>query len=354
MADTLSVASGIADLVMLAKDVTKKIMAIMDEVKESQNEIRKLCKEVLSLYCILSKVRIVLEQLDDDEMDEAPSGTIIMEINQALDQILQLLQQCFAENEISNSDGTSQPNNRRKSRRLIAIKQGVRWHFKKETIEKLCADVERHKTILSLEMEKESLSAVVDVLKKQEETIRHVQELRSHIRSTEIEAAKRRMKKEQRKVVNEFSKIEPETFRKRQIAARQNGTGIWFLEGIDFRRFLSTKNSKLWPHGIPGAGKSVLSASIIDTINDRLDTSHATAFFFCDYGNEQTQALHNILGSIAKQLVLQSDEALADMVGFYKEHDEIDTFDLFRLEAKSLLELIWDHVVPLRFYHHCD
>lgn len=342
MADPLSIASGIAGLAMLAKDVTKKIMAVMEAVRESQTEIRKLCKEVLSLYGVLSKVRIVLDQLDDDEMDEAPSGAIIMEINQALDQILQLLQQCFAKNEISNSDATNQPNNRRKGRKLIAIKQGVRWHFKKETIEKLCADVERHKTMLSLEMEKESLSAVVDVLKKQEETIRHVQELRSHIRSTEIEAARRRMKKEQRKVVNEFSKIEPETFRKRHIEARQNGTGIWFLEGIDFRRFLSTKNSRLWLHGIPGAGKSVLSASIIDTINDRLDTSHATAFFFCDYGNEQTQVLNNILGSIAKQLALQSDQALVKMVDFYKYHDELDTFDLPNLGEEQLLELIWN------------
>lgn len=334
MADPLSIASGIAGLAMLTKDVAKKIKSVMDAVKESQNEIQGLYKEVVSLFAILSSVSLIVEQLDDAEKENSPRGTIILECNQTLDRIRQLLDECHTDHQGST---TSTPNGRPSLRQWAAGKQGLRWFLKKETIEKLRADVERHKATLSLAVSQDSLTAVLELLMKQDETTRQIQEINSQLRSTEIDKAKRRLEKEQAKILSQFSKVEPESFLRTHLAARQQGTGTWFLDSAEYKQFLSGENSKLWLSGIPGAGKSVLSATIIEHVNTSWTPSVATAFFFCSYGNTKTQNLSSILGSIAKQLALQNTHALQGMVDFYRDRGDLGTFEP---EEEDLLDLI--------------
>lgn len=37
------------------------------------------------------------------------------------------------------------------------------------------------------------------------------------------------------------------------------GTGEWLFEDVKIRNWMSIKGSKLWIHGIPGAGKTILA-----------------------------------------------------------------------------------------------
>lgn len=61
-------------------------------------------------------------------------------------------------------------------------------------------------------------------------------------------------------------------------------------------------SSLFWLSGIPGAGKTVLTAAIIDDLSLRRQPSQTgVRFFFCEYDNQTTLLTRNILGCLARQ-----------------------------------------------------
>ena len=97
----------------------------------------------------------------------------------------------------------------------------------------------------------------------------------------------------------------------------QPSTGTWFLECDEFRSWLKSENSKLWVYGIPGAGKTVLTALTIHMISELFDDDHTLAYYYCDYKDALTQDPVNILGSLAKQIVLNDNKAYTLLEEFH-------------------------------------
>ncbi|KAK5085748.1 hypothetical protein LTR05_005036 [Lithohypha guttulata] len=100
--------------------------------------------------------------------------------------------------------------------------------------------------------------------------------------------------------------------------ARTSGeySGRWLLESDTLDDWRSRRIRKLWIHGMPGAGKSVLASIIIDhllSISQALpkESSFKVAFLYLSY-KEQHSLVH-LLGSIIRQAV-QDDEKLPDPV----------------------------------------
>ncbi|KAJ7260977.1 hypothetical protein C8J57DRAFT_1635445 [Mycena rebaudengoi] len=48
--------------------------------------------------------------------------------------------------------------------------------------------------------------------------------------------------------------------------ARQEGTGLWLLEEAKFKDWVSRPGAIFWCYGMPGAGKTVLSSAIVNTV----------------------------------------------------------------------------------------
>ena len=65
----------------------------------------------------------------------------------------------------------------------------------------------------------------------------------------------------------------------------------------------------------------------------------ATAFHYCDYKNSITQNPRNILGSLAKQLALQSEESFSRLQDFYREKISNDPSST-DVELEDLRDLI--------------
>jgi hypothetical protein len=86
-------------------------------------------------------------------------------------------------------------------------------------------------------------------------------------------------------------------------------TGLWLTEAEPFRHWLHTRNSKLWLSGIPGAGKTVLAASVIEETINESNVNKAVAYFYCDYKDDRRQDPINILGSLATQLARQNEKS---------------------------------------------
>ncbi|KAF2108794.1 ankyrin repeat-containing domain protein [Lophiotrema nucula] len=71
---------------------------------------------------------------------------------------------------------------------------------------------------------------------------------------------------------------------------RHGESGTWFLQGESFQRFLDEENSFLCLHALPGAGKTVLASSIINYLQDHVQSkSKGLAYFYCDYKEVQKQ-----------------------------------------------------------------
>ncbi|RPA76753.1 hypothetical protein BJ508DRAFT_213418, partial [Ascobolus immersus RN42] len=87
------------------------------------------------------------------------------------------------------------------------------------------------------------------------------------------------------------------------LAARQVGTGGWFLRDERFECWLTRARTVLFCPGIPGAGKSVLA--LIKPPNSQPGAGYAVAFVYCNYkelGLNLLTLLGNIIGQILSQV----------------------------------------------------
>ncbi|KAI5839362.1 hypothetical protein DFP73DRAFT_634572 [Morchella snyderi] len=110
----------------------------------------------------------------------------------------------------------------------------------------------------------------------------------------------------------------------------ENSCG-WLLEQQCFADWQAGKSeSLLWLHGIPGAGKTKLISSVIDTLLERkaAGSNEPLAFFDCHRNEAGRSAPEGILSSIARQLSSgNSDSSIPELV--------LDKYDLERKNGFS-------------------
>ncbi|KAJ7112597.1 hypothetical protein C8R44DRAFT_882361 [Mycena epipterygia] len=153
------------------------------------------------------------------------------------------------------------------------------------------------------------------------------------------------------KKLREWLKSPPDMAEKQH--ATQNlhheGTGNWFLNGGRFHEWKKNPGS-LWIEGQSGAGKSVLSSTVIAQLFDIQATAgtSAVAYFYFDFRNEQSQLVEVMLRSIVLQLSAQSPNTYAALDQQYKlsKGQTLPTYqNLLDILEKLLLELSSTYIV---------
>ncbi|KAJ5641187.1 hypothetical protein N7490_005187 [Penicillium lividum] len=86
------------------------------------------------------------------------------------------------------------------------------------------------------------------------------------------------------------------------LKKRQDGTGVWFVESETFQEWIVGKRQHLWLHGIPGCGKTVLTASIIEHITQRLESTSVLLDYFFDFSDSDKQTIDQLMRSLVIQL----------------------------------------------------
>lgn len=108
----------------------------------------------------------------------------------------------------------------------------------------------------------------------------------------------------------------------------QPGTGQWFLKSLNFRQWLSTNtpDNTLFCPGIPGAGKTILSAVVISYLETlfKHDQSVGIAYVYCNFREQEDQNGESLLLSLTKQLTERSmdsgQEIPQEILSVYKDH----------------------------------
>jgi hypothetical protein len=106
------------------------------------------------------------------------------------------------------------------------------------------------------------------------------------------------------------------------IGRRQAGTGQWLLNSDEFQTWLNTEKQTLFCPGIPGAGKTILTA--INDLTKRFQNNPGTgvAYLYCNFRRKDEQKAQDLLISILKQLSEEQSSLLDSVKSLYDKHKE--------------------------------
>lgn len=125
--------------------------------------------------------------------------------------------------------------------------------------------------------------------------------------------------------LRQISTLDFAATQKESYSKRYAHTGQWLLESPDFQTWLNSEAGQhpvLWYPGNPGVGKTVITSIAVNHITENTGgRRNAIVYIYCDYTNTQTFSVENLLGSIVRQLVVQTSDpgTVADLKTFVKK-----------------------------------
>lgn len=86
--------------------------------------------------------------------------------------------------------------------------------------------------------------------------------------------------------------------------------------------WLQSSQMTLFCHGIPGAGKTILTSVIVDELTKRFsnDTSTGIAYIYCNFREQRKQHVDNLLASLLKQLTGSQSSLLESLEKVHNHH----------------------------------
>ncbi|VUC33634.1 unnamed protein product [Clonostachys rosea] len=121
---------------------------------------------------------------------------------------------------------------------------------------------------------------------------------------------------------------------------RQLGTGEWFLQSSDFIKWLASHKSALFCHGIPGAGKTIISSMVVDLLTSRFkQPDTGIAYIYCNYQRQNEQEIEDLLSSILKQLA-QHFSAIPDCIKEAYEKHKVGRTRLSLAEISAMISTL--------------
>ena len=151
-------------------------------------------------------------------------------------------------------------------------------------------------------------------------------------------------KEEDLNVLKWLTPIDYATQQSDHISRRQPGTGQWLLDSAEYQEWLDSPGKTLFCPGIPGAGKTILTAIVIDDIYSRFrcDTSVGIAYLYCDFRRQHEQKIEDLLANLLKQLAQQQasmPDGVQTLYDQYKNQPKRPTLDeiLSILHSVSIL-----------------
>ncbi|KAL2816405.1 ankyrin repeat-containing domain protein [Aspergillus cavernicola] len=104
------------------------------------------------------------------------------------------------------------------------------------------------------------------------------------------------------------------------LRRRGRGTGLWFLNSDELQAWLSSNRQTLFCPGIPGAGKTVMAAIVVEHL-ERIaehDPAVGLAYLFCRYQPKHVEKVEDMMRILLKQLVLR--QVPTHIQQLYDEH----------------------------------
>jgi hypothetical protein len=106
------------------------------------------------------------------------------------------------------------------------------------------------------------------------------------------------------------------------IGKSQEGTGQWFLESSEFAAWLEGRTPTLLCPGIPGAGKTFMSAIEVNYLEKKFPRRDEVgiAVLFCSYSMQEEQTKEKLLAGLLRQLVKRTHWGSEKLQTFHEQY----------------------------------
>jgi Cdc6-like AAA superfamily ATPase len=94
------------------------------------------------------------------------------------------------------------------------------------------------------------------------------------------------------------------------------------LDSTEFQTWLETGTQTLFCPGIPGAGKTIIAAIVVDHLLTSFKDDLATgiAYLYCNFGRQREQKAEDLLASLLKQLSMRQSPLPGSVKDLYDHH----------------------------------
>ncbi|KAF5609957.1 heterokaryon incompatibility protein het-E-1 [Fusarium subglutinans] len=325
--------SSIAGLVALADLVFRSGTKYVKSYRDAPTEVGNLIREVKSLSVILHNLSLVafgLEEIEPPEPTAAvhePLPILQPYYLHHCHQLLRRLETGLSRTEASLDSGSGRQK----------LRARLKWPFTSTESMGMIQDIQRYNQIIHTALAADSLAKLKDCLTQQVEIKDDLQKINRTAEKILDIQVKIALDAKRNQVIKDFDQVNPRAEYETNNRLRHCLTGLWLTQGPEFDYWYSTPASRLWCSGIPGAGKSVLSAAVIKEClyRDAHDAHKAAAYFFCTCRHERSQHLVTILSSLCIQLALQSENAFQILQEY---HDQL--FSNHHLSTKPTAEIL--------------
>ena len=129
------------------------------------------------------------------------------------------------------------------------------------------------------------------------------------------------------------------------ISRRQPGTGQWFLASPEYQAWRDGDKQALFCPGIPGAGKTIITAIVIDDLQEQFrgNQSIGIAYIYCNFRRQHEQRADDLLVSLLKQLTHRCSSFPQSVEDLYNRHKKDRTRPSFNEISKTLLSLATEY-----------
>jgi hypothetical protein len=277
-------ASSVAGLLSLAIQVADISHRYLSSVKNSSKTIKGYFRELEVLKLVLGKFDDLAKDPNTATHFSSANITIVDRCREELENLRSKLQ--------------------KRSRDLTFPKSLNRltWPFAEDETGRLVALLHRYQTSFHAVLSADHFKFNVEVLTEMN-------------KSTNEDA-----QEELRKLLAWFS---PATPKSNHVTAREKHesmTGRWLLDSNSFAEWSIAGRSSMWIYGIPGAGKTILCSTVIDSLLQHRQAGDAVAFFYFDYNDDQKQTLEAAIRSLISQLWSLCSEVPETIRGLWKSN----------------------------------
>lgn len=84
----------------------------------------------------------------------------------------------------------------------------------------------------------------------------------------------------------------------------EKGTGQWLLDSAKFKTWIETKRQVLFCPGIPGSGKTIITALVVQNLFSRFahDSKVGIAYIYFNFWQQEEQWIEDVFAALLKQL----------------------------------------------------
>ncbi|KAL8668528.1 MAG: hypothetical protein Q9168_006848 [Polycauliona sp. 1 TL-2023] len=310
--DPLSVTASIIAIVQL----TSTVVGYLNDVHDAPKDRARCATEASNLYNLLTQLRYHIEDADRSSPWYTAVRALAVE-GGPFDQYKSALEQL--QPRVGSSSGIA-----RLGERLV-------WKFSKQEVKDILSRIDRLKTLvevaltldhfkLSQEINRTLNAIHIETSAVKDDTLvirKAIPMLESGANMIERDHDRQR----HRTITDWISSTDFSTQQADIISRRQQGTGDWFIESQIFLNWLDGSNKTLFCPGIPGAGKTMISAIAIDHLCRHVQTEIiGVAYIFCNYKTHSDQSINKLAATVLRQLFQQRPLIAGPVADLYERH----------------------------------